>query len=88
VIALTRLNGRYLAVNPDLIQFLEQTPDTVITLTSGEKLMVLESPEEVTTRIVQYRHRILRGDVTGACPVSVNCNSPIAMAEHLNDEMG
>ncbi len=88
MIALTRLNGQYLAVNPDLIQFLEQAPDTVITLTSGEKLVVRESPEEVTTRIGQFRQRILRGDVAATSSNSLNRNSPLAAAEHVNHEMG
>lgn len=88
MIALTRLNGQYLAVNPDLIKFLERAPDTVITLVSGEKLVVCESPEEVSTRIVHYRRRIIQGDVLEQCPVRANSNPPSTVAEHVNDEIG
>lgn len=60
MIQLTRLNNRPLVVNSELIEFIENAPDTVITLVTGEKIVVLESPEEVMKRIVDYRRR-LRG---------------------------
>jgi flagellar protein FlbD len=60
MIRLTRLNNRSLVVNPDLIKFIENAPDTVITLVTGEKIVVLETAEEVMARIVEYRQR-LRG---------------------------
>ena len=60
MIRLTRLNNRQLVVNSELIKFIENAPDTVITLVTGEKIVVLESAEEVMTRIVDYRRR-LRG---------------------------
>ena len=58
MIHLTRLNRTPLFLNSDLIEHLQSTPDTVITLTSGHNFMVLESPEEIISRIVQYRRRI------------------------------
>ncbi len=60
MIWLTRLNNRPLVVNSELIKFIENAPDTVITLITGEKIVVLESAEEVMTRIIEYRRR-LRG---------------------------
>jgi len=60
MIHLTRLNNRPLVVNSELIKFIENAPDTVITLVTGEKIVVLETAEEVMTRIVEYRRR-LRG---------------------------
>jgi flagellar protein FlbD len=60
MISLTRLNRTPLYVNPDLIQHMEATPDTVITLTSGNNFMVRETPEEIINRIVSYRRRISR----------------------------
>jgi len=60
MIRLTRLNNRSLVVNSELIKFIENAPDTVITLVTGEKIVVLETAEEVMTRIVEYRRR-LRG---------------------------
>jgi flagellar protein FlbD len=58
MIPLTRLNRTPLFVNVDLIQHIEATPDTVITLTSGNNFMVRETPEQIIDRIVQYRRRI------------------------------
>ena len=55
MIILTRLGGRPLAVNPDLIERAESTPDTVITLTDGHKLVVTESLHEVIVRIRHWR---------------------------------
>ena len=59
MIPLTRLNRTPLFVNPDLIQHIEATPDTVVTLTSGNNFMVRETPEAIIDRIVQYRRRIV-----------------------------
>lgn len=61
MIQLTRLNSNPLAVNSDLIKFVEQAPDTVITLVTGEKIVVRESAQEVLDRVVQYRRRVLQG---------------------------
>ena len=58
MIKLTRLNHSPLIVNSDLIEHIEVTPDTVITLTSGQKLIVLESAEEIVDRIVAFRKSI------------------------------
>ena len=60
MIRLTRLNNRPLVVNSELIKFIENAPDTVITLVSGEKIVVLETAEEVINRIVDYRRRLRR----------------------------
>lgn len=59
MIELTRLNGNPLAVNGDLIQFAESSPDTVLTMVTGEKLIVSEDLTEVVGRMVAYRARIL-----------------------------
>jgi flagellar protein FlbD len=61
MIQLTRLNTRPLVVNSDLIKFVEQSPDTLITLTTGEKIVVRETPEQVLTRIVEFRRSVLQG---------------------------
>ena len=60
MIRLTRLNNRPLVVNSELIKFIENAPDTVITLITGEKIVVLETAEEVMTRIVEYRRWLRR----------------------------
>jgi flagellar protein FlbD len=61
MIQLTRLNNHPLAVNSDLIKFVEQAPDTVITLVNGEKIVVRESAQEVLERVVQFRRSVLQG---------------------------
>jgi flagellar protein FlbD len=58
MIKLTRLNHSPLIVNSDLIEHIEVTPDTVVTLTSGQKLIVLETAEEIVERVVAFRRSI------------------------------
>ena len=58
MIELTRFNGNSFAINSELILYADETPDTILTLTTGEKLMVRESLAEVIDRIVEYRKRI------------------------------
>src|SRR5208283_940507 len=60
MIQLTRLNNHPLVVNSDLIKFVEQAPDTVLTLLSGEKIVVLESARDVLERVVQFRRSVLQ----------------------------
>jgi uncharacterized protein YlzI (FlbEa/FlbD family) len=57
---LTRLNGSHLAINCDLIKYAEASPDTVLTLITGEKLVVLEPCSEVSQRTLNYRAAVLR----------------------------
>src|ERR1700722_480375 len=59
MIQLTRLNRIPIVLNSDLIKTAESSPDTVLTLINGEKLIVLESCEEVMDRVVDYRARLL-----------------------------
>jgi flagellar protein FlbD len=59
MIQLTRLNNQPLTVNSDLIKFVENTPDTVLTLVTGEKIVVLESSKQVVDKIVEFRKRVL-----------------------------
>lgn len=61
MIQLTRLNNHPIVVNSDLIKFVENAPDTVITLVTGEKIVVLENGDEVLERIVEFRRQILAG---------------------------
>jgi flagellar protein FlbD len=60
MIELTRLNGSHLAINCDLIKYAEAAPDTVLTLITGEKLVVREPCSEVSQRTLDYRAAILR----------------------------
>lgn len=57
MIEVTRLNGTVLYLNPDLVLFAEATPDTVITMTNGEKILVKETPDELTNRFIKLKQR-------------------------------
>jgi len=61
MIQLTRLNNHPLVVNSDLIKFVEQAPDTVITLVNGDKIVVRESAQDVLERVVRFRRSVLQG---------------------------
>lgn len=61
MIHLTRINHAPLVLNSDLIEHIETTPDTVISLTSGQKFLVLESSEEVVRKVVEFRREICNG---------------------------
>jgi len=61
MIQLTRLNHKPLTVNSDLIKFVEQSPDTLVTLITGEKIVVLEQAAEVLARIIDFRRSVLQG---------------------------
>ena len=61
MIILTRFDGTEVVINSDLIVTVEQIPDTVVTLTTGDRIMVKEPVGEVVARAVAYRHRVLQG---------------------------
>lgn len=54
MIKVTRLNGKEFVVNAELIQYVEATPDSVITLVNHEKLVVKEPLDEIIRRVVEY----------------------------------
>ncbi|WP_270171849.1 flagellar FlbD family protein [Paenibacillus sp. SYP-B4298] len=58
MIAMTRLNGTELFINALLIETVEEVPDTVITLTTGKKLVAKESASEIHSRIIDYLRQI------------------------------
>jgi len=60
MIKLTRLDGSEVYLNPDLIETIEETPDTHITLSNGKNYLFLEPAKVVIGRIVSYRARLLR----------------------------
>jgi uncharacterized protein YlzI (FlbEa/FlbD family) len=61
MIRLARLNKQPIGVNSDLIKYVENSPDTMITLITGEKIIVRESYEEIVQQIVAFRRRVLSG---------------------------
>ncbi len=58
MIEVTKMNGSVITVNAELIEIVEETPDTVITLTSGKKLLVKESRQDIKNLVVLYRKDI------------------------------
>lgn len=58
MIKLNRLNGELLVINNDLIEMIEETPDTVITLTTGKKVVVSESVDEVIEMAAKFKNRV------------------------------
>ena len=58
MIEVTKINGVQVLVNPDLIELVEETPDTVLTLTTGRKIIVKESRQEIKNLVILYRKDI------------------------------
>ena len=82
MIQLTRLNGSELGINADLVERVESTPDTVITLIDGTKFVVSESSTEVIARIVDFRARVIaaaheygRGELGSPIPLHLVSDS-------------
>lgn len=58
MIEVTKMNGRKVLVNPDLIELVEETPDTVVLFTTGRKIIIKESRQEVKNLVESYRKDI------------------------------
>ena len=59
MIRLTRLNHAALVVNCDLIEHIDMSPDTVLSMTTGQRITVLETAEEVIGQVIEFRRRLL-----------------------------
>lgn len=59
MIEVTRLNGTQILVNADLIELVEETPDTVITFTTGRKIIVKESRQQINSLVKSYKREIM-----------------------------
>jgi Uncharacterized protein, possibly involved in motility len=59
MIYITQRNGSKIYINPELIQMVESTPDTIITLVSNKKLIVKDTPQEIAERFIEYRRKTL-----------------------------
>ncbi|RMF57608.1 MAG: endoflagellar protein [Calditrichaeota bacterium] len=57
MITVTRINNSPITINAELIEFIEATPDTIITTMTGKKIIVKDSVDEVVEKIVSYRQR-------------------------------
>lgn len=58
MIKLSRINGAEVTVNAELIETIEATPDTIVSLTTGKRLMVVESVDQVVEKVVAYRRAL------------------------------
>jgi flagellar protein FlbD len=91
VICLTRLNGQTLAVNSDLIKFVETSPDTVLTLINGEKLLVRESVAQVVQRTIAFRRAVIskvsetKTEVSPSVATAASLSVDAAGARELED---
>jgi flagellar protein FlbD len=90
MIELTRLNGNRIAVNCDLIRYAESSPDTVLTLVTGEKLLVRETAREVAAMAFAHRASLLRtawpeaaAALVARAACSPESNDAAAMTESL-----
>lgn len=79
MVRLTRLNHAPMVLNSDLIERIDITPDTVITLTNGEILRVRESAEEVVRRIMEYRRNIYG-------PPEISSPTPVNLGQDQGDQ--
>lgn len=81
MIYVTRLNHTPVVLNCDLIEHVETTPDTVISLTNGQKMMVLESADEIIDRVVRFRRSILS-------PENLESDTPRQTPESVTSRAG
>jgi flagellar protein FlbD len=84
MIHLTRLNQLPLVVNADLIEHIEMNPDTVLFLTTGQKILVRENANEIIEKVVQFRRSVLQGlpCSTALASVTTRAASPSGIEEH------
>ena len=90
MISLTKLDGSRFVLNADLIRVVEERPDTVVTLTSGDRVMVKEGAESIIAKVIAYRRSIhsLCGGTTPRCGCGPSHTDPAqdpdqAAAPHL-----
>ncbi len=57
MITVTRINDKSITINAEVIEFVESTPDTIITTMTGKKIIVKDSVEDVISKVLHYRQR-------------------------------
>lgn len=60
MITVTKINDSEIVINPELIEIMQETPDTTITLTTGRKLIVKESVDDIIDKIKIYKQSLLK----------------------------
>lgn len=66
MIEVTLLNDRKMIINAELIEVVEQTPDTIITLTTERKIIVKEAADKIVSRVISYRRRLYNRNFVGS----------------------
>ncbi len=61
MIEVRKLNDQAIIVNAELIEFIESTPDTLLTLTTGKKFVIKDTVDEIISKVIQYRRSIYEG---------------------------
>ena len=84
MINLTRINRVPLVLNSDLIEYIEKTPDTVVSLTNGLKLLVLESPDEIVDRVIEFRQCIVKGLPHGSSSHAAQSSYPSSAIQRMS----
>ena len=59
MVKVTKINGAQLVINAELVELIEFTPDTIVTLTTGKKIILKDGVDDLIRRIVEYRRRVL-----------------------------
>ena len=62
MIKMLKADGCEIVINADLIEQIQETPDTVITMTNGKKLLVKDSADEIIAKVIEYRQKIRIGN--------------------------
>jgi flagellar protein FlbD len=60
MIEVTRLNDHSMMINAELIEMVESNPDTTITMTTGRKIIIKETVEELVQKVVQYKQKVVK----------------------------
>ena len=81
MILVTKLNGRKYYIKPDMIEYIDSSPDTLLCLTTGKRLNILEPPEEVVDKIVEYRRRIFSALPELGKPMPRTADGTLALEE-------
>ncbi|ESL01961.1 flagellar protein [Catonella morbi ATCC 51271] len=63
MIDVTKMNGLEFTINADLIEIIEEVPDTIITLTTGKKIMVKESRLQIKNLVKRYKREVFTGEI-------------------------
>lgn len=64
MIEITKMNGTKITVNADMIEIVEETPDTVITLSTGKKIIAKESRQEIKNLVILYRKEVFHDEIS------------------------